>query len=206
MQFPNGFLEMVDGRRVEVEDGLTIGRTKECDLVLDDHKVSRRHARLTVDHGVVEVVDLGSSNGIWLNGSKVRQHLLRPNDELRIGTTDMVFRRVDQPSPFQPARKPQAEVPPEPESGIEIIEFVDEVVRVRTRELPGPVVSRRLAGSARSASADHGVLQFSKRDASRGLLGDELSQLGGLPKFLLIMAILTASVGVAWLTMFLVKS
>jgi len=103
----SGFFSLADGRNVPVRDGLVIGRTAGCDLVLDDHKASRRHARVVVEAGVVEIEDLGSSNGTLLNGKAVTRRLLRDNDELQVGTTKLRYHegaRVDVPSPAAPAR------------------------------------------------------------------------------------------------------
>jgi hypothetical protein len=60
-----------------VHDGFVIGRVAGCDLVIDDTKASRRHARLVVDAGVVEVEDLESSNGTLLNEKPVTRRVLR---------------------------------------------------------------------------------------------------------------------------------
>lgn len=87
-----GYLELADGERIEVKDGLTFGRVSGCDVVVHDAKASRRHARIIVDHGVVEVEDLESSNGTRLNGKEIARRLMRDGDILTIGTTDFVFR------------------------------------------------------------------------------------------------------------------
>lgn len=87
----SGYLELANGKRVPVRDGLVLGRVAGCDLVIDDTKASRRHARIIVDAGVVEVEDLDSSNGTLLNGKPVQRRVLRPGDEIRIGQTAIVF-------------------------------------------------------------------------------------------------------------------
>jgi hypothetical protein len=63
----------------------TIGRDPACDVVLLDPSVSRRHARIEFGPAGPRVVDLGSSNGIWRNGARVADALLRPGDEVRFG-------------------------------------------------------------------------------------------------------------------------
>ncbi len=51
---------------------LTVGRAEECDLVVDHHSVSRQHARLWCDpQGSCRIDDLGSKNGIWVDGQRV---------------------------------------------------------------------------------------------------------------------------------------
>lgn len=88
----SGYLSLADGRLVPVRDGLVIGRIADCDLHIDDHKASRRHAKLLVEAGVVEIEDLGSSNGTLLNGKPVTRRLLRAGDEVQIGMTVLTYR------------------------------------------------------------------------------------------------------------------
>ena len=86
-----GQLQISDGRTVVVRDGLTLGRVAGCDIVIDDTKASRRHARIVAQDGVVEVEDLGSSNGTMLNGKPVQRRVLRDGDEIQIGATRIVY-------------------------------------------------------------------------------------------------------------------
>lgn len=88
----SGYLSLASGRSLAVRDGLVLGRVAECDLVIDDGKASRRHARIHVEAGVVEVEDLGSSNGTLLNGKPVTRRVLRSGDEIQIGKTVITFR------------------------------------------------------------------------------------------------------------------
>jgi S-DNA-T family DNA segregation ATPase FtsK/SpoIIIE len=72
--------------------GLTVGRSGGCDLVLDDPDLSRRHARLSLSAGGLDVADLGSTNGVGrqaspavrLGASTLR---LRPADQARVPTS-----------------------------------------------------------------------------------------------------------------------
>jgi S1-C subfamily serine protease len=75
-------------RRIEVEaeQRFVIGRDDACNLTLDDTKVSRRHAYLQEVDGAVEVGDLGSSNGTFVNGRRIERPVrLAAGDSLRIG-------------------------------------------------------------------------------------------------------------------------
>jgi pSer/pThr/pTyr-binding forkhead associated (FHA) protein len=57
------------GKRHEVRSSpLVIGRSRECDIPLDDPNVSRRHAELRPEEGTYWIVDLDSTNGIEVNG------------------------------------------------------------------------------------------------------------------------------------------
>jgi pilus assembly protein CpaF len=64
---------------------LVIGRSSNCDVVITDPTVSRRHARLILREGRWILQDLASTNGSHLNGRRVGRCELRPGDELYLG-------------------------------------------------------------------------------------------------------------------------
>ncbi|HEX5895947.1 MAG TPA: DUF3662 and FHA domain-containing protein [Thermoleophilaceae bacterium] len=81
-----------EGRRnVLGGDRVVVGRSREADIVLADPNVSRRHAELRRDESGWQVVDLGSTNGIKVNGRRVDQAGLSPGDQITIGVTDLTF-------------------------------------------------------------------------------------------------------------------
>jgi len=87
----------VDGRVVPLSsDRVVIGRSRECDVRIDDGNVSRRHAELSRDHDERwTVVDLGSTNGTEVNGRRVtRRTPLGDGDRISIGGTELVFGRA----------------------------------------------------------------------------------------------------------------
>jgi putative nucleotidyltransferase with HDIG domain len=66
-----------------------IGRATDADAVVDEPSLSRQHARLSMSQdGVVTVEDLGSTNGIFVNGSQRRVATLVPGDNVRLGAVD----------------------------------------------------------------------------------------------------------------------
>jgi pSer/pThr/pTyr-binding forkhead associated (FHA) protein len=70
---------------------LTIGRDSACEVVVSDPEVSRRHARLEADRGVVFVRDLESRNGTFLNGKLLRGVIeTRVGDEIDVGATRVI--------------------------------------------------------------------------------------------------------------------
>ncbi|HTA12361.1 MAG TPA: DUF3662 and FHA domain-containing protein [Solirubrobacteraceae bacterium] len=81
------------GRRLIVPPGgATIGRSRECDVVLDDAGISRRHAQLTPGPQGWLVEDLGSTNGVRVNGEPLRgRRALTPGDRVELGSTEVVF-------------------------------------------------------------------------------------------------------------------
>ena len=72
--------------------GLVIGRGTEADLRINDPGVSRRHLELEVGVDGVEAVDLGSTNGIVVDGTKVSRARLRDGAVIKIGHTEMTVR------------------------------------------------------------------------------------------------------------------
>jgi predicted component of type VI protein secretion system len=88
----SGYLTTLAGKHVPVRNGFVIGRVAGCDLVIDDSKASRRHARIVVEAGVAEVEDLDSSNGTRLNDKPVTRRVLRDGDRIQIGATVLVYR------------------------------------------------------------------------------------------------------------------
>lgn len=87
-----GSLLLPDGRRVPVgEDPVTVGRLPDCDIVLSDPNVSRRHAEVRRRGNDFIVVDLGSTNGTRVNGTGVRERRLEDGDEVTFGSTRVRF-------------------------------------------------------------------------------------------------------------------
>jgi hypothetical protein len=68
-----------------------IGRGSEADLRIDDPGISRRHAELRRSGGDVTVVDLGSTNGVVVDGERVEQARLRDGSRVVMGSTTLVF-------------------------------------------------------------------------------------------------------------------
>jgi adenylate cyclase len=67
-----------------VRDHLTIGRRETCDICLRFPNISGRHCELTYQDGYWTIRDLGSTNGIRVNGESVRQRNLSPGDQISI--------------------------------------------------------------------------------------------------------------------------
>lgn len=69
-----------------------IGRSSECQITIEDPLISRKHARIVLDGVEARVSDLGSRNGVRVNGRLVKgEQTLRDGDRLRIGTQELLF-------------------------------------------------------------------------------------------------------------------
>jgi Protein of unknown function (DUF3662)/FHA domain len=83
-----------NGTKHELDDGhAVIGRSKECDIQLPDANVSRKHAEVRQEGAAYWVIDLGSTNGMEVNGRRQKRAKLRQGDRITLGSTELVFMR-----------------------------------------------------------------------------------------------------------------
>lgn len=90
----HAFLEIMDNekRRIKLgEEAVIIGRTPDCDIQIIADNVSRKHARISYLNEEYKIEDLGSTNGIYVNGVKVEKCILRKHDVLEIGGLKILF-------------------------------------------------------------------------------------------------------------------
>lgn len=92
---PNGqpVLE-IDGQRYALNaDSIVLGRSSEADILIDDTGVSRKHLEIRTQDGVSTAVDLGSTNGSYVNGRRVQGTApLRDGSKITMGRTEITFR------------------------------------------------------------------------------------------------------------------
>jgi hypothetical protein len=81
----DGQVKRVESRRV------VLGRSRECDIQIEDSNVSRRHAELRQEGTTYWIVDLDSTNGIEVNGRSVKRAKLEPGDSFTVGETVVTF-------------------------------------------------------------------------------------------------------------------
>ena len=86
-------LLLIDGKRLVVGPaGVTLGRSRQCDVVLDDPNVSREHAEIRPRGGSWVLTDLGSTNGSCLNGRRIESpEVIKTGDEIELGTSVIRF-------------------------------------------------------------------------------------------------------------------
>jgi hypothetical protein len=87
-----GTVVLPDGRRIELSDEpAVIGRMPDCAIALSDPQVSRHHAEIRRDERGYRVVDLDSTNGIQVNGTQTRDHVLSDGDVILVGATSIRY-------------------------------------------------------------------------------------------------------------------
>lgn len=86
-------LVLYGGKRLVVaSSGAVMGRSRDCDIVLTDSNVSRRHAEIRPGNGGWVLADLGSTNGVLLRGRRVKGEApLKGGERIELGTTEVRF-------------------------------------------------------------------------------------------------------------------
>lgn len=83
---PAQLVALTDGPTILLDKPiLLLGRHPECDIQLNSRKVSRRHCCIAQVNNYLVVRDLGSTNGVRINGVRVVEGQLKPGDELTVG-------------------------------------------------------------------------------------------------------------------------
>jgi pSer/pThr/pTyr-binding forkhead associated (FHA) protein len=81
-----------DRKQIELEEGeAIIGRSPQCDIQLEVGNVSRQHARIIFRNEEYQIEDLGSTNGVYVNGIKVEKCVLRDHDQINVGGVKFLF-------------------------------------------------------------------------------------------------------------------
>jgi pSer/pThr/pTyr-binding forkhead associated (FHA) protein len=106
---PPQLVALTEGPSILLDKPIVLlGRHQECDIQLGSRKVSRRHCCLAQVNDYLVVRDLGSTNGIRINGIRVVEGSLRPGDELTIGNQRYQVRWSGNAGDPEPQFKPQA--------------------------------------------------------------------------------------------------
>src|SRR5262249_61653116 len=74
---------------------IIIGRSSDLDMVLVEDMVSRKHAKISTQAGQITIQDLGSTNGTFVNGEKIKRVRLKEGDRILIGTSIIKLVAVD---------------------------------------------------------------------------------------------------------------
>jgi len=82
----------LDPSEIQLGENTSMGRSPSNDIVLKEAKVSRQHAAINFLHGDYVLVDLKSSNGVFVNGQKIEEHTLKDGDEISVGSFRLLYR------------------------------------------------------------------------------------------------------------------
>lgn len=128
-----------DSRPVHLEqDLITVGRSKENVITLNDRKVSRHHAKIERIGVTFQISDLDSGNGTRVNGAKIGFQVLSEGDEIKIGDALLRVSAIDvEPGESEdaPASEPEVDLLPEPAPVKDLSREVT-VVEARSRKRP----------------------------------------------------------------------
>jgi predicted component of type VI protein secretion system len=125
---PAQLVALTDGQNILVDKSiLLIGRHPECDIQIDSRKISRRHCCIAQVSGYLVVRDLGSTNGIRINGVRVLEGRLREGDEVTIGNSRFKVRFDGAPPPAS-AGVPALVPPRAPQVGDDLLEGCEDPV------------------------------------------------------------------------------
>lgn len=100
---------------------LLIGRHPDCDVRIDRPEISRRHCCIALVYDRTLIRDLGSRNGVRVNGRPVEEARLRPGDEIAIA--QLIFRLEEEPGAPAPAFQPPPATAPDGDSDLLPIDF-----------------------------------------------------------------------------------
>ena len=88
----NWVVGLQNGELIRIDkDTMIIGRSRTCDVVIPSAKVSRQHASLSRVDGDLYIEDLGSANGVWLNGEKITRAKVNAGDTFTISDETLRF-------------------------------------------------------------------------------------------------------------------
>ncbi|MBQ9691287.1 MAG: FHA domain-containing protein [Eggerthellaceae bacterium] len=73
------------------DEEISLGRSPQCDIFLNDRTVSRVHAHIRKVDGAFIIEDAQSFNGLWINGENIQTHALEQGDIIQIGTFTLRF-------------------------------------------------------------------------------------------------------------------
>jgi hypothetical protein len=77
---------------IDPDKGLTMGRSRRCDLIIADGTLSAQHLKISLRHHRYYVHDLQSTNGTFVNNQRVDSSELRPGDLLRLGNSEFLVK------------------------------------------------------------------------------------------------------------------
>lgn len=132
------------GKTFPMHGSVTIGRSSQSDISINDEHMSRRHAEVSLKNGVLRIIDLNSSNGTRVNGVKITDQVLKPGDKISFDQVTFLV--------TGPANAPDVAVPDDDD---EVTVFRGVASMPKAPATPRPVASSSatVQSTARTSSA-----------------------------------------------------
>lgn len=176
------FIEIVSGPNkgtlFQLEPGVIIGRA-EGDILLNDPKVSSKHAQVQLDgNGQLVLIDMNSANGIWLGDIRVKKLTLSANTSFKMGDTTLKMVPIEAPALAAPVDIPEEKPAPPPLSwrtilANKLLVLSDDVKsRPRAIERFNPIIKLRFLTGIQAEKEM--ILSYGKRIAGAASLDIEL--------------------------------
>ncbi|MBX7084310.1 MAG: LuxR C-terminal-related transcriptional regulator [Nannocystaceae bacterium] len=156
---------------------MVVGRGEEADLRLDDEGVSRKHVKLIrAAGGLVNVLDLGSTNGVFVNGRRTDLALLQLGDVLELGP-DVRLRLVDADAAAPALADPGAEQLARA-AALGLTERQLDIARLVAAGLTNPAIAQKLSISPRTVTSHLDHIYTRLGISSRAALASQLATAG----------------------------
>lgn len=188
-------------------EGAEVGRVKGVAIVLPHESVSRRHAIVHIANDRVEIEDLGSSNGTFVNDRAIVRQSLAHGDRVRFGRVVLDFDAEIETQPDAPRAEFSADdwADDDLELELELPEQASSVptapsaseprIEMRPRAVE-PAVRPASQAPEVDAIPRQRILQYRKVESTNGLLGQDLSQWGWVTRALAVIVVLGLSAGI----------
>ena len=149
------------------KENTLIGRLEDCDVILPEGSVSGHHCRIVLDAHCVRVVDLGSTNGTFIKGELISEHLLQVGDDFQIGAISLALhlrmrRKINAesaaPASVQPSPAMLKNLQPLPDFHTQKLD--PKLLRKRTSKMSGPITWKNLVEDTKKKTGSNSL--FSK--------------------------------------------
>ena len=152
------------------KENTLIGRLEDCDVILPEGSISGHHCRIVLDERCVRVIDLGSTNGTFINGELISEHLLQVGDDFQIGAVSLVLHlRMRRKITTEAVPEPQAATPSQnlvqqqntkPLPDFHTQKLDPKLLRKRTSKMSGPITWKNLIDDTKKKTSNSSL--FSK--------------------------------------------
>ena len=157
-------------RRLVIRDKALIGRNEKCDIRVISNEISREHCRLEIDGSELILVDLGSTNGTFVNGMRVESHqeiTVPPTSRIQMGPATFQVNYLDEESE-QGTVIPEQTDQPDQEDEEHLEEFPISIEEVAEETIPENMLEETQESAEETAEPDQEEVSFSSNSSPDG--------------------------------------